>query len=74
VASLIENPRPTLAVLYAMIGASVSMGGTINIVSIKEAGAMAHPNSFVGIFWAIPKKGSAAILWDHRCSLNDAEP
>ena len=50
------------------------MGGVINIVSIKEAGAMAHPNSFVGIFWAIPKKGSGAILMDHRCSLNDAEP
>ena len=50
------------------------MGGVINIVSIKEAGAMAHPNSCVGIFWAVPNEVSAAILLDHRCSLNDAEP
>ena len=32
---------------------------------------MAHPNSFVGIFWAIPGEGSAVV--DHRCSLTDAE-
>jgi hypothetical protein len=46
----------------------------MNIVSKSETGAMAHPNSFVGIFWAIPEdEGSTAILLDHRCSLKDAE-
>lgn len=35
---------------------------------------MAHCNSFVGIFWAIPDQGSTVALVDHRCSLSDAEP
>ena len=45
----------------------------MNIVSKSETGAIAHPNSFVGIFWAIPTKGATAILLDHQCSLKDAE-
>jgi hypothetical protein len=45
----------------------------INPLAKSEAGAMAHPNSFVGIFWAIPGEGSAIALVDHRCSLTDAE-
>jgi hypothetical protein len=36
-------------------------------------GATGHPNSFVGIFWAISYEGAGAILVDHRCSLQDAE-
>jgi hypothetical protein len=35
---------------------------------------LAHANSFVGIFWAVPEQGSAAILLEHRCSLKEAEP
>ena len=31
-------------------------------------------HAFVGIFWAIKEKGSAAVLLDHRCPLSDAEP
>src|SRR5438874_1360018 len=30
-------------------------------------------HSFVGIFWAVQEKASAAILLEHRCSLQDAE-
>ena len=40
----------------------------------KSDVAAAHINSFVGIFWAIPKEGPAVILLDHRCSLEEAEP
>jgi len=31
-------------------------------------------HSFVGIFWAVQEKGSAAVLLDHRCPISDAEP
>lgn len=31
-------------------------------------------HSFVGIFWAVQQKGSAAVLLDHRCPLSEAEP
>jgi hypothetical protein len=30
--------------------------------------------SFVGIFWAVQEKGSAAVLLDHRCPISEAEP
>jgi len=35
---------------------------------------MPPADSFVGIFWAVQEQGSAAILLEHRCSLNEAEP
>ena len=28
----------------------------------------------MGIFWAVQEPGSAAVLLDHRCSLEEAEP
>jgi hypothetical protein len=31
-------------------------------------------HSFVGIFWVVQQKGSAAVLLDHRCPITDAEP
>jgi hypothetical protein len=31
-------------------------------------------HSFVGIFWAVEEKGSAAVLLDHRCPIAEAEP
>jgi len=31
-------------------------------------------HSFVGIFWAVQEKGSAAVLLDHRCPIAEAEP
>jgi hypothetical protein len=31
-------------------------------------------HSFVGIFWAVQEKGSAAVLLDHRCPISEAEP
>jgi hypothetical protein len=33
-----------------------------------------HADSFVGIFWAVQEQGAPAILFEHRCSLNEAEP
>jgi hypothetical protein len=35
-------------------------------------GTLSH--SFVSIFWAVQKKGAAAVLPDHRCPLSEAEP
>ena len=31
-------------------------------------------HSFVGIFWAVQERGSAAVLLDHRCPISEAEP
>jgi hypothetical protein len=33
-----------------------------------------HSESFVGIFWAVQEKGSAAVILDHRCPISEAEP
>jgi hypothetical protein len=41
---------------------------------MAEADAVADSNRFVGIFWAVQEQGSAAMLLEHRCSLEEAEP
>lgn len=39
-----------------------------------EAYLVSDSYSFVGIFWAVREKRSAAVLLDHRCPISDAEP
>jgi hypothetical protein len=44
------------------------------MISESEVGAMAHFDSFVGVFWAVQEHGTAVLLLEHRCSLKEAEP
>ena len=39
-----------------------------------EAHLVSDSYLFVGIFWAVQEKGSAAVLLDHRCPISEAEP
>jgi hypothetical protein len=43
-------------------------------VLTNEANLTELSHSFVGIFWAVQPKGSAAFLLDHRCPISEAEP
>src|SRR5260370_23008397 len=56
-----------------MVGIPVLAGQVTNGLYKSDAAA-AQIDSFVGIFWAIPKDGPAVILLDHRCLLEEAEP
>ena len=73
-ASLVERLQPCVRRVARRLGATAFRWGYVmGTLSRTGSDVKVPPNSFVGIFWAIPNSGPTATLADHRCVMKDAE-